>query len=356
MHEAAGQGRRGKQPLRDLGKPDKTKMLHDLQSRAGFVWAYSFDETGQAQAVPRSEMPTLRTQRAGFVWLHLDLVHNRAKQWIAECTQLPAEAQALFQSQDDHQRLFHNRDFAWGVTFDQIREVSSRVDEVGMLHWIIGDGFLITGRRQALQATRLTRDALEAGHRASSPVMLFERIIEYVIEDVAEDVLQLTEDADSVEDRILDDRIGNEARRLGLIRRRTVKLHRQLNGLHHLFRRFSETASARTAPETVKSAASRLVHHVDTMMTDVQIVQQRARLLQDEIAARLTTQTNQHLYVLSILTATLMPATLITGLFGVNTKGLPFLDNEWGFIFVVTLSAAAALAIYLLLRRRNMIH
>ena len=331
-------------------------MLHDLQSQAGFVWAYRFDEAGQAQLLPRSEMPVLETPQTGFVWLHLDLVHSRAKQWIAQCTQLPAEAQALFQSQDDHQRLYHNRDFAWGVTFDQIREVDSRADEIGMLHWIIGEGFLITGRRQALQATRLTRDALEAGYRATSPVMLFERIIEYVIEDVAEDVMQLTEDADSVEDHILEDRIGNEARRLGLIRRRTVKLHRQLNGLHHLFRRFSETASARTAPETVKSAASRLLHHVDTMMTDVQIVQQRARLLQDEIAARLTAQTNEQLYVLSILTATFMPATLITGLFGVNTKGLPFGDDEMGFVYVVIISVLAALAIYLLLRRRKMIH
>jgi zinc transporter len=300
--------------------------LFDVQSQAGFVWAYSFDAEG------------------------------RAKQWIAECPHLPAEAQALFQSQDDHQRLFHNRDFAWGVTFDQVREIDSRADEIGMLHWIIGENFLITGRRQALQATRLTRDAIEAGHRATSPVMLFERIIEYVIEDVAEDVMQLTEDADSVEDHILEDRIGNEARRLGLIRRRTVKLHRQLNGLHHLFRRFSETASARTAPETVKSAASRLLHHVDTMMTDVQIVQQRARLLQDEIAARLTAQTNAQLYVLSILTATFMPATLITGLFGVNTKGLPFGDDEMGFVYVVIISALAALATYLLLRRRKMIH
>lgn len=330
--------------------------LPDLQSQAGFIWAYRFDAEGNAHLLPRSEMPTLDLPGAEFVWIHLDLVHSRAKQWINECALLPVEAQNLFLSQDDHQRLHYNSDFAWGVTFDQVREIASRADETGMLHWIIGEKLLLTGRRQAMQATRLTRDALDGGFKATSPVMLFERIIEYVIEDVAEDVLQLTEDTDSVEDRILDDRIGDEARRLGLIRRRTVRLHRQLNGLHHLFRRFSETSSARSAPETVKSAASRLLQQVDTMLVDVQIVQQRARLLQDEIAAKLTTQTNNHLYVLSILTATLMPATLVTGLFGVNTKGLPFLEDEWGFVYVVILSATAALSIYLLLKRRDMIH
>ena len=57
--------------------------------------------------------------------------------------------------------------------------------------------------------------------------------------------------------------------------------------------------------------------------------------------------------MLSILTATLMPATLITGLFGVNTKGLPFLEDEWGFVYVVcSLSPRPGL----LLLRRNMIH
>lgn len=331
-------------------------MLHDLQSRAGFVWVYRFDSDGRAHLLPRREMPDLARSEAEFVWIHLDLVHGRAKQWVADCTALPAEAQTLFLTQDDHQRLHHNRDFAWGITFDQIREVDSPADEMGMLHWIIADRFLLTGRRQAMQATRLTRDALEAGYRASSPVMLFERIIEFVIEDVAEAVMQLTEDTDSIEDHVIDERVSDEARRLGLIRRRTVRLHRQLNGLHQLFRRFSENASTRAAPETVKSAASRLLQRVDTMLTDVQIVQQRARLLQDEIASRLTAQTNSHLYVLSILTATLMPATLISGLFGVNTKGLPFLENEWGFVYVVILCALAALSVYLLLKRRDMIH
>lgn len=335
---------------------DRMAMPQDVQSQAGFIWAYRFDADGAAELIPRDVAPALEMPGAAFVWLHLDLVHSRAKQWIAECSTIPADALGVFVTPDEHQRLFHDASFAWGVTFDQVREVDSLTEESGTLHWIVGERFLITGRRKALQATRLTRDALESGFRAASPVILFERLIEFVIEDVAEDVTRLTDDTDSIEDHVIDERIGNDARRLGLIRRRTVRLHRQLNGLHQLFRRFSETASARAAPETVKSAASRLLGRVDTMLTDVQIVQQRARLLQDEIAARLTAQTNRQLYVLSILTATLMPATLVSGLFGVNTKGLPFLEDDWGFVYVVLLCLIAACLVYLLLRRRDMIN
>lgn len=330
-------------------------MLQDIQSQFGFTWAYRFDAEGRASLIPRSQMPTLDPAGAAFVWLHLDLVHSRAKQWVAEQNILPPEAQSVFLSQDEHQRLYHDPDFVWGITYDQVREVDSLADDLGLMHWIVGDGFLLTGRRQALQATRLTRDTLEAGFRAGSPEMLFERVIEFVIEDVAEDVNRLTDDADSIEDHIIDDRIGDEPRRLGAIRRRTVKLHRQLNGLHQLFRRFQETAAGRAAPEKVKSATARLLHRVDTMLADVQIVQQRARLLQDEIAARLSAQTNQHLYVLSILTATLMPATLVTGYFGVNTRALPFLEADYGWLYILCLSALAAGGVFWLLKRRNVI-
>lgn len=330
--------------------------MPDIQSSAGFIWAYRFDAGGGAHLIERDVMPTIDMADSGFVWFHLDLVHSRAKQWITESDALPADAKAMLISTDEHQRLFHDPNFVWGITFDQVREVDDLAEETGTLHWIVGDRLLITARRQALQATRLTRDAIIDGFRAPTPVALFERLIEFVIEDVAEDVTRLTDDTDSIEDHVIDDRIGNDARRLGLIRRRTVKLHRQLNGLHQLFRRFSDSAAARSAPETVKSATSRLLGRVDMMLTDVHIVQQRARLLQDEIAARLTAQTNEQLYVLSILTATLMPATLITGLFGVNTKGLPFLENEWGFVYVVIISVLAAASVYLLLRRSKVIH
>ena len=35
-------------------------------------------------------------------------------------------------------------------------------------------------------------------------------------------------------------------------------------------------------------------------------------------------KTNRHLYILSIMTAFLLPPTLVTGFFGMNTGGLPF--------------------------------
>ena len=50
---------------------------------------------------------------------------------------------------------------------------------------------------------------------------------------------------------------------------------------------------------------------------------ERAKLLQEELAARLAENTGRNLYVLSILTAVLLPMTLVTGIFGMNVADLP---------------------------------
>ena len=49
---------------------------------------------------------------------------------------------------------------------------------------------------------------------------------------------------------------------------------------------------------------------------------ERAKLLQEEIASQMSEQMNRNLMALSILTALLMPATLVSGIFGMNVAGL----------------------------------
>lgn len=328
-------------------------MPTDLQSQTGVIWAYRFDTEGRPSLIARDTLPDLAPGE-GFVWLHLDLVHTRAQSWIGE-QELPDAARETLLSQETHQRLDHSAQLAWGVSHDLIRSIADKSDSVGALRWVIGDSFLLTGRREALHSIRMTAEALDRGEPASSPAGLFEQIIEYIIDDITDSVVRLVDETDSVEDQILLDRLHDGPQRVGAIRRTAVRLHRQLSGLHVLFRRFAETQSGRSAPDAVKATAARLLQRVDTLHHDVQSVQDRARLLQDEIAARSANRTNRQLYVLSILTALLLPATFITGLFGINVKGLPWVESEAGAIYVSLACMLAALLTLILLRRRGVI-
>ena len=61
--------------------------------------------------------------------------------------------------------------------------------------------------------------------------------------------------------------------------------------------------------------------------------------MQDELNAILNLETNDRLYVLTVVTTLLLPATFVTGFFGMNTKGLLFGDNEDGTLYATFLSS-----------------
>ena len=46
---------------------------------------------------------------------------------------------------------------------------------------------------------------------------------------------------------------------------------------------------------------------------------------------------------------------LFTGLFGMNVKGLPFTDDEFGFTYAVAMCALSSLAMYVAVRRMGIL-
>ena len=54
--------------------------------------------------------------------------------------------------------------------------------------------------------------------------------------------------------------------------------------------------------------------------------------------------------MLSILSALLLPATLVTGIFGMNTGGFPWASHPFGTFYAVLMAGAASIGVYLLLR------
>ena len=97
---------------------------------------------------------------------------------------------------------------------------------------------------------------------------------------------------------------------------------------------------------SVRAAAGTLTQRLDELDHEVIELRDRARLLQEELGARVAEQTNRHLRLLAVLTAVFLPPTLIAGLFGMNLAGAPFSSSPAGFwlsVVITALSSAATL-------------
>ena len=325
---------------------DHVASLHDL---AGIILAYRFDEHGKAHPIAGTDTIDLAMPDAGFVWVHLNLADERARRWIDTLEIVPAPARSMMASSDNHQMMSSAEDAVWGVFVDLVRDFDTTTDAIGHLRFVMGERFLISGRRHALQAIETVRATLHAGSNVAGPIVLFETLVEHATDGLAKLVQGLGEEIDGIEDRLLADHFHRERGKLGPLRRQEVAIHRQLNGMLSIFRQLAQKLEASSRRDFI-DPVNRLIQRIEALHHEVHAIMSRTRLLQEEIGQRLTTETNDNLYMLTVVTTMLLPPTLITGLFGMNTGGLPFKDEEWGTGIAIGLCVVSSLLVFLLFR------
>lgn len=81
------------------------------------------------------------------------------------------------------------------------------------------------------------------------------------------------------------------------------------------------------------------------VIIDLTALQERIKLLQEEMATQVSEQTNHSLFTLTIVTVLALPINNIAGLLGMNVGGIQLAQNPEGFLtiiyIVVTFTAIA---------------
>ncbi|EHR02723.1 transporter [Bradyrhizobium sp. WSM471] len=314
----------------------------------GLVWAFRLHSDGGAEALPIDQ--PIEFSHDGRLWLHFNLTDTRSRPWIA-ASQLPPLARELLLSNDTFQQLHVIDHCIYGVFSDLVRDIGSATEETAFLRFAMTERLLISGRHQALCSADATRRVLEGGYRVDNVAHLLEKIVDEVADTLDRMADKLGQEIDEIEERILADDAKPEMRRnLGRLRRTCVRLHRQLTGLRTLFHRLDQKNTDHLSPD-LRIQAGKLAQRLDGLDHDIVELRERSRLLEEELRFKNEEQSNNHLHTLSIVTSLLLPPTLITGIFGMNTKGLPLTDVESGFFWAALLMASSVGAAYLFMRR-----
>jgi zinc transporter len=286
----------------------------------------------------------------GWLWLHFNLTDTRACQFLGSALELPAPARAILTSAEEHQQLHGDGPCIYGVLADLVCGLDGITEEIGFLHFALTENLFVSSRRHQLNAVEATRRALRRGLKVGNPPELLETIARQVIETLDAYAEELGGRLDRVEERILADTGSADRKAVSGVRRMTVRLHRQLVILRSLIHRFEHSTEGTPASKLALQTA-RLAQRLDWLDTEVVELRDRSRLLQEEILLKDTEQTNRSLHVLAIVTTVFLPATLVTGIFGMNVAGLPLTAHRSGFLWAMALTVGAAALVYWLLRR-----
>ncbi|HEY3699823.1 MAG TPA: CorA family divalent cation transporter [Spongiibacteraceae bacterium] len=305
-------------------------MNIETSDSGGLICGFVLQQQGPASPLHWDHKFKISDTPAQPLWLHFNLADTRACNWIAACSVIPEDARKLLL---DHDTLARHEITDNGLALvigDLHHDFNGDPEGFGTLRLYIDKHLLVTGRRHPLKAIDQLRRETSAGLEISTTGDLFARLIEVLAETFQRVVKDLADIVDEAEDQILAGRVHDQGAELGRVRRLLARLRRHVNGERQALAQ-SLTRVHRWAGNADTAELRQAVERLDGTGQDLELVQERARLLQEEIAGRLGEATNRNLYLLSVMTTVLLPINLITGIFGMNTGGLPWSQDANGF-------------------------
>ncbi|WP_219209253.1 transporter [Variovorax boronicumulans] len=326
---------------------------------AGLICAYLFDGSdgsGAARAVDAAEAaPWLAgdTSPSTFLWLHFNLNHTQAERWMRRHAGLSDAFYETLKDGSHSTRIEREDDVLIAVVNDVHFDFGFEPSDIATLWASVGPRLVVTARTQPLRTVDALRTAVRNGQSPRSSVALLEQLMRTQADGLVDIVRGVTTRIDGVEDELLSGRLDHKRARLGVLRRLLVRLQRLLAPEPAALFRLLQHPPAWMAEDDVQELRG-ATEEFSVVLRDMQGLQERIKLLQEEIAASVNEDNGRSLFVLTVVTVLALPINILAGLFGMNVGGIPLADHPHGFWIVVTIVLGfTVVAAWLALRRKD---
>lgn len=302
------------------------------------------------QAGPQGRMWQFRFP--DWRWTHIDFSDDTGGRALAAEGWIPGDALDLLRDQDGSFRLEISGGVAMGVMPDFAN--TGGLDTVSPWRFAMRDDVIVTAQAMQTRNVIALCRACRTERAPAGPAELVDLILAGFAADATQRAAALDDEATEIEDALLDGHgraFRSIGQRLGRVRRETTRLQRVVTPVERLTRDEVHALPGWLASKSHEATRRRLI----TAVEELRALAEHGRALQDELAARQAEATTRTLNALSVLSAVLLPPTLVTGFFGMNTEGLPFKEGESGTLFAASIalcSIGLTLTLLLALRRR----
>jgi len=320
----------------------KKNLLQELVvDRAGLVWAYQFHDATTTEISPSDDLSQLLGQHlkspsGKLLWLHFNLSQASTERWLREHTPLPPEYFEALQQGSRSTRVEQVDDALLAVVNDVLHGFAFDPSETSTLWMYITPTLLISARKKPLKSVDRLRQAVQQGASVTSTTEL----LTHLLRDQADVLIGIVRDTvtrvDKIEDDLLAGRLDSKRGSLGQLRRVMVRLQRLMAPEPAALFRLLQRPPAWIVDDDLQDLRQSS-EEFSAVLTDMASLQERIKLLQEEIAAMINERNSRSLYTLTVFTVVALPINLIAGLFGMNVAGIPLAEHPHGFWMVVAL-------------------
>jgi len=309
--------------------------------QSGLICGYLFTGRHAGKALHTNDVlqylnRTQRLEPSHFLWLHFNLANASTEKWLRENSQSPEEFYESLHQGSRSTRIEHADQHLIAVINDVLHDFTFDPSEIATLWLNVGRDIMISARRKPLKSVDHLRNAVNAGEIFLSPMELLTHLLRDQADVLTGIVRDATAKIDEVEDHLLAERLSRKRANLGELRRLLVRLQRLLAPEPAALFRLLQKPPGWMADSDVHELRQS-TEEFSVVLSDMASLQERIKLLQEEIAAHVGEQNSRSLFVLTIVTVLALPINITTGLMGMNVGGIPWGHNDFGFWIVVAL-------------------
>ncbi|MCB1583758.1 MAG: hypothetical protein KDI92_11885, partial [Xanthomonadales bacterium] len=288
-----------------------------------------FDGKGAAGAQENATAP--------WVWHHIKYNDKAAVKWIKNQPELSQFARITLINSETRPRVHvEDNELIMCLRGINLNEEADPEDMISIRLWV-GPKTIITSSNAGSQSIRNIRALLNEKVGPKNAEEFVATLIDQLANLTDEFVEKLDQKLDDTEDQIehlshneFNPQINQMRRQIAHIRRYLLP---QKEALEKLYRqkssRFTEVFYDQIYVEMDKFMQ---------MIENLDLMRERALMLQEHFLASISHQQNSRLYLLAIISAIFLPLTFLSGLFGMNVAGMPGLENSYAFSYVVIFS------------------
>jgi len=297
------------------------------------LFAYSFDTKGGGKLIIENDISCFFKGNE-FSWLHLDVKNiDEAKAFFRkEDANLDSLIMNALLDEETRPRMVKVQDSALiilrGVNLNTNADPE---DMVSIRLWINENKIISTCLRQlkAVSDFKLKIQADKGPRNVGDFVFM---LIDTLFSNIEPVLLKLDDETDGIEELILDNpKVENLRNDIVTVRKRAIKFRRymapQRDAISQLrmadFKWLSDTHTRH-----LQESNNQITRYVE----DLDVIRERAQIVQDELSNILSEKLSKNMYVLSLVAAIFLPLGFLTGLLGINIGGMPGAENPNAFL------------------------
>jgi magnesium transporter len=227
---------------------------------------------------------------------------------------------------------------------------SGQVD-ITDLDLFVGREFLITVQEGECPSVRGHLDQLRASASQSSrPDQIFYKVADGVIDAYAPTLDWFSETIDQIEETVLAGPSPVTLQRIFEAKRGLVALRRALSNMRDVaghVQRLENPLIHRDLWPFLRDLYDHLARNMDTVEMQRDLLTGAMDVYLSSVANR----TNQVMKVLTVLGTMALPAIVVSGIYGMNTKGLPWIESPYGGEIAISLMVVLTIAFLLVLKK-----